>query len=88
VGGKGSFAQVSVSGGEAPEPTVRGAAMNREVRDSPSAAPKGDACGRTPAIPLNARRTQTSEAMGLESVHPREELFLRQLIDLAGLLGA
>jgi hypothetical protein len=72
----------------APKPAVRGAAMNREVRDSPSAAPKGDdACGRTPAILLNARRTQTSEAKGLESVHPREELFLGQLIDLAGLLG-
>jgi hypothetical protein len=63
--------------------------MRAEVRDSPSAAPKGDdACGRTPAaILLNARRTQTSKAMGLESVRPREELFLRQLIDLAGLLG-
>ena len=51
-----------------------------------SAARKGDPSRATPAILLNARRTQTSKAMGLESVCPGEELFLRQLVDLAGLL--
>jgi len=47
---------------------------------------EGDPSGATPAIPLNARRTQTPKAMGLESVFPEEELFLRQLVDVAGLL--
>jgi len=51
-----------------------------------SAAQTRERSGATPAILLNARRTQTGEAMGLESVFPGEELFLRQLVDLACLL--
>ena len=46
----------------------------------------GDPSGATPAILLNARRTQASKAMGLESVFPGEELFFRQLVDLASFL--
>jgi hypothetical protein len=37
-----------------------------------SAARKGDSSGATPAILLNARRTQTSQAVSLESVFPGE----------------
>ena len=51
-----------------------------------SAARKGDPSGATPAILLNARRTQSSQAVCLESVFPGEELFFRQLVDLASLL--
>ena len=51
-----------------------------------SAAWTREPSGATPAILLNARRTQTGEAMGLVSVFPGEELFLRQLVDLASLL--
>ena len=35
---------------------------------------------------LNARRTQSSQAACLDSVFPGEELFFRQLVDLASLL--
>lgn len=51
-----------------------------------SAARKGGPSGATPAILLNARRTQTRKTMGLVRVLPGEELFLRQLVDLASLL--
>ena len=44
------------------------------------------ASGAKPAILLNARRTQTSKTISLESVFPGEELFFRQLVNLAGLL--
>ena len=44
--------------------------------------------GGKPAILLSARRTQTKQAMGLESAFPGEELFFRQLVDLADLLDS
>ena len=44
------------------------------------------ASGSKPAILLNACRTQTSKAISLEGVYPGEELFFRELVNLAGLL--
>jgi hypothetical protein len=46
---------------------------------------EGDSRTTSPAILLNAGRAQTREAMDLERAVPRQELFLRQLVDTASL---